>query len=88
MMSGGLESTAAFFEIPAETVPGVSKLTVTGGRHVTVVNHRGLRHFSPELLEIDCGRRIIRLRGSGFELEKLTRGELRFRGKVLLIEFD
>jgi sporulation protein YqfC len=87
-MPRGLESAAAFFEIPAETLPGVPKLTVTGGSRISVENHRGIRHFSPEMLEIDCGRRTIRLRGSGFELEKLTPGELRLRGRVLQIEFD
>lgn len=87
-MGKGLESAAAFFDIPAETLPNVPKLTVTGGSNIVVENHRGIRVFSPELIEIDCGRQVLRLRGSGFELEKLTPGELRIRGGLLIAELD
>ena len=87
-MGKGLERAAAFFDIPAETLPNVPKLTVTGGSSILVENHRGIRTFSPELIEIDCGRQLLRLRGSAFELEKLTGGELRIRGGLLYAELE
>ncbi|MGI6029331.1 MAG: YabP/YqfC family sporulation protein [Candidatus Heteroscillospira sp.] len=87
-MGKGLESAAAFFDLPAETLPNVPKLTVTGGSSVVVENHRRIQVFSQELIEIDCGRQLLRLRGSAFELEKMTPGELHIRGKLLMAELD
>ena len=87
-MGKRLEKAAQFFDIPAETLPGVPKLTVTGNTAVTVENHHGIRSFSEELIELDCGKKILRLHGSGFILEKLTAAELRIRGELLYAELD
>ncbi|MGE4354240.1 MAG: YabP/YqfC family sporulation protein [Oscillospiraceae bacterium] len=87
-MGKGLENIAAFFDIPAETLPNVPKFTVTGGSQITVENHRAIREFSEELIEIDCGRQVLRLRGSGFELKKLTGEGIRIAGRLLYAELE
>ena len=87
-MGKGLESAAAFFDIPAETLPDVPKITITGGSSVSVENHRGVSMFSDELIEISCGRGAIRLRGSGFELRSISASEIRIHGRLLCVELD
>lgn len=87
-MGNGLEKAAAFFDIPAETLPNVPKFTVIGGDSICVENHRGIRVFSEELIEINCGRQILRLRGGGFRLEKITTDEVKIRGQLLYAELE
>ncbi len=87
-MSKGLEAVAAFFDIPAETLPNVPKLTVTGSSAISIENHSGLRTFSDDLMEINCGKQVFRIRGSGFVLKKISKDELKIQGKLLYAELD
>ena len=87
-MGQRLEKAAAIFDIPAETLPDVPKLTVTGNNCVQIENHRGIRFFSTDLIEVSFGKRVVRLRGSAFMLEKITPEELRIKGKLILAELD
>jgi len=86
-MGKGMERAAQFFDIPAETLPNVPKLTVTGSRNIVVENHRSIKVFSGELIEIDCGEKSLSLHGSGFILEKMAAGEIKIRGELLYAEF-
>ena len=87
-MGKGLEKAAAFFDIPAETLPDVLKLTVTGGRSICVENHRAIRSFSPDLIEVDCGRQLLHIRGSELRIERLSRSEIRIIGQFIYAELD
>ena len=87
-MGKGLESAASFFDIPAETLPDVPKITVTGTSTVCVENHRGIELFSDDTIQINCGRKMLRLRGSGFEIAGISSGEIRIRGQLLSLELD
>ncbi len=87
-MSKGLENIAAYFDIPAETLPNVPKLTVTGSSGIMIENHCGIRTFSDDLIEINCGKQVFRIRGSGFVLKKIDKDELKIKGKLLYAELD
>lgn len=87
-MGKGLAAVAAYFDIPAETLPNVPKFTITGNNRITVENHHGIKEFSEELIEIDCGKQSLRLRGSGFMLKKLSADELKISGKLIYIELE
>ena len=52
-MGKGLESAASFFDIPAETLPDVPKITITGTSTVCVENHRGIELFSDDTIQIN-----------------------------------
>lgn len=87
-MGQRLESAAAFFDIPAETLPNVPKLTITGNNCVQIENHKGIQFFSSELIELSFGRQVVRLRGSAFVLELITPEELRIKGRLISAELD
>ena len=87
-MGKGMERAAQFFDIPAETLPNVPKLTVTGSRSIVVENHRYIKLFSGELIEIDCGEKTLNLHGSDFILERLGAGEVKIHGELLYAEFS
>ncbi len=87
-MGKRLEKTAAFFDIPAEALPDIPKLIITGSHRIVIENYSKIRSFSPERIEIACGGQSLCLRGDAFELERLTASELHIRGRVLLAELD
>lgn len=87
-MGKSIENLAAYFDIPAETLPSVSKFTVTGGNIITIENYRSIREFSDDLIEIDCGKQIIRLRGSGFAIEKINNDEAKITGTLMYAELE
>ena len=63
------EEIAGRLDLPAETVAGVPKLTVTGRRRALIENHRGLLQYSRDCIEVDGGRvrprREFAARGDG-----------------------
>lgn len=50
-------------DLPAESVAGVPKLTVTGRRRALVENHCGLLEYSHECIVVDGGRVRVCIRG-------------------------
>ena len=51
-------------DLPAESVAGVPKLTVTGRRRALVENHCGLLEYSHECIVVDGGRVRVCIRGT------------------------
>ena len=42
-------------ELPAEIVPGVGSVTVSGGRRALIEGHRGILAFSEDLVAVSSG---------------------------------
>jgi sporulation protein YqfC len=75
------------FDLPPEAVAGVPKVTLTGSRRVLIENHRGLREYSRECVEINGGRIRIRLQGQGLELRAMDAGDILLTGDIFTVEF-
>lgn len=82
------EELADRLMLPAEICAGSAKLTVCGKRHVLVENHKGILSYGDELVELDCGDMIIRLRGDELRLAAMDKQDIAISGKLLVIEFD
>ena len=82
------ERAAEIFDLPAESVAGVPKLTITGCRYAVVENHRGITTYSRELIEVDGGRVHLRIRGEALELTAMDRSVLIIRGQIYAAEFE
>jgi sporulation protein YqfC len=76
------------FDLPAEVVAGVPKLTVTGCRRVLVENHKGITEYGRELIEISGGRVKVRVHGEGLELVAMNHTELLIAGQIFTVEFE
>lgn len=72
--------------LPAELVPGVPKLTLSGGSEVLVENHGGLKSYSRELIEVRGRSLLLQIRGEDLELAAMTKTELVLRGIIVAIE--
>lgn len=82
------EEIAGRLDLPAETVAGVPKLTVTGRRRALIENHKGLLQYSHDCIEVDGGRVRLRIRGSNLQLVAMDRSDLLISGVILSAEFE
>ena len=82
------ERAAEILDLPAESMTGVPKLTVTGCRHAVIENHRGILAYSRELIEVDGGRERLRIQGEGLELTAMDKRVLIICGQIFGIEFE
>ena len=82
------EEIAGRLDLPAETVAGVPKLTVTGRRRALIENHRGLLQYSRDRIEVDGGRVRLRIRGANLQLVAMDRSDLLISGVILSAEFE
>lgn len=75
------------FQIPAELVPGVPRVTMSGGSEVQVENHGGLKSYSHECVEVRGRNLLLQIRGDDLELVAMTRSDIVIRGIIVAVEF-
>ena len=83
-----LESVAGRFDLPADVVAGVPKVTVTGTSQVLVENHRGLLAYSDTEVAVDGKNVRVRVRGDGLLLRAMDREMLLVTGTILGVDFS
>lgn len=81
------EETAERFDLPADAVAGVPKLTITGKARVVVENHKGLLEYGESMIEVGGGRVRIRVHGAGLELRAMNKDDLVITGQIISVEF-
>jgi len=74
------------FRLPAELVPSVPKLTLSGGSEALIENHGGLKSYSRDLIEVRGRNLLLQIRGEDLELAAMTKTELVLRGIIVAIE--
>ncbi len=73
-------------KLPAELVPGVPKLTLSGGGQALIENHAGLKSYLSDCVEIRGRNGFLRIRGQALELAAMTKTEIVIRGIIVAIE--
>lgn len=74
------------FDLPSELVPGVPKLTLSGGSEVLIENHGGLRSYSRDLIEVRGRNMLMQIRGEDLELAAMTKNDIIIQGIIVAIE--
>jgi len=75
-----------FLDLPAELVPGVPRLTMSGGSEVLVENHGGLRSYARDLIEVRGRNMLLQIRGEDLELAAMTKTDIVIRGIIVAVE--
>ena len=76
------EALARFFALPEDALLDVPRITMVGDLAVFIQNHRGIRRFTSELLEVDTGRGMLVVRGEGMVLGGIGAEEIRLVGRI------
>ena len=74
------------FDLPAELVPGIPKLTMSGGSEVLVENHGGLKSYSRDCIEVRGRNMLLQIRGEDLELATMTKAYIVIRGIIVAVE--
>jgi len=74
------------FDLPAELVPGVPKLTLSGGSEVLIENHGGLKSYSRDLIEVRGRNALMQIRGEDLELAAMTKNDIVIQGIIVAVE--
>jgi sporulation protein YqfC len=83
-----LEKAAETFDLPAEVLAGMPKITMTGYRRVHIECHKGLLEYDGSLIVVNGGPVIIKVRGEELELCSMSSEELLITGTVYGIDFE
>lgn len=75
-----------FLNLPAELVPGVPRLTMSGGSEVLIENHGGLKSYTNECIEVRGRNMLVQIRGEDLELAMMTKTEIIIRGIIVAVE--
>lgn len=75
-------------DIPAESLPGAPRITISGGNRVLVEGHRGLLEYAEDrIAAAGPGCRIL-IKGEGLGLVAMDRQELVVSGKLWAVELE
>jgi len=76
------ERVARWFELPADVIAGVPRVTLLGETEARVGNHRGLIAYSPRLVVIALESGELRVAGSDLVIARICREEVVIAGKI------
>ena len=80
------EETAHRFDLPADAAAGLPRITLSGGRRVTVENHRGLLGWSETYAEISGGRVRVCITGTDLYLRVMKKDAVVITGEIHRVE--
>lgn len=83
-----MEAVTRRLDLPETLLDGTARVTLTGGTHARIENHRCLLAFSPETLEVACGKQRVRLVGTGLRILCMDRQEIQLSGRILTVEVE
>jgi len=79
---------AGVFELPGDLVFDLPRVTLIGNIEVTVENHRGLIHYSPDRVVIGFGQGQIVIGGQGLAIGSITPEEITLTGRVAFVNLE
>ena len=82
-----LSEAAEIFDLPADAVAGLPHIEVVGNRHFYMAHHKGIISYSGEEIAINGDKLLVRVRGSGLELQSMSGEALRIRGEISSVEW-
>lgn len=81
------EKISNTFDLPKDIVLDISKIIIIGTGQITVENHKGIIEYSEELIRINVGSSIMKLRGRKLTIKTILQEEITITGEITNIEF-
>jgi sporulation protein YqfC len=63
--------TAAILDLPQDVVQDIPRITIIGNIQLSVENHRGVLHFSPDLLRLATERGELEVAGADLVIRSI-----------------
>lgn len=87
-MSKFMENIAERFQLPAEVLGDLPRMTLTGNTQLLIENHRGLLGYTEECVEVGGGRLRIRVRGADLRLKAMDADSLLIGGTIFGVDTE
>lgn len=75
-------------DLPAETLPGVPKVTMLGRDTILIENHKGILEYGPGCVRLITALGILRIGGDELELTELGKELVTVRGHADSVLFE
>ena len=82
-----IDLAAERLEIPAFGLHGLPRLTLTGNRQMLVEQHRGLKRYGSDVIELALQRGSLRLTGQDLRLVAMDKEAVLIAGEISGLEF-
>lgn len=79
--------TAKLLEVPQDVILDLPRLTMIGNMQLYIENHRGVLHFSSELLKLALGQGALEVRGENLVMRGIQTEEVFIEGKIHDIKY-
>lgn len=80
--------TANWLDLPQDTLSDTPRLAMIGNRHLIVENHRGIVHFSNELVRLALTNGELEISGSELVIRVIWTEEIRIEGIIRNITYN
>lgn len=84
---GILENALEKYGLPSDAF-GACRICLSGMKHASIENCRGLLEYSSECIVVDCKKEKIRICGEGLIIIAMKREELIIGGKIISLELE
>lgn len=85
---GFLLRTAQTFDLPADIVAGLPRIELIGNGQLRMENHRGILSYREEEVVISGGKLLVRVQGSGLELQSMSANALLVAGIIQSVSLE
>lgn len=85
MKEGFLEKAARKMDLPGQ-IAGQARVDIRGFREVYIENHQGLLEYGDNEIHINCGKAVLKLKGSRFIIRAMSADGLHIEGQLTGLE--
>lgn len=78
--------TATILDLPQDVALDLPRITMIGGLQLTVENHRGVLHFSPQSLRLRMDRGEVEVTGENLIIRTIGTEEVFVEGTILGVQ--
>jgi sporulation protein YqfC len=78
--------TATILDLPQDVVLDLPRITMIGGLQLTVENHRGVLHFSPQSLRLAMDNGEVEVTGQDLIIRNIGAEEVSVEGMITGVE--
>ena len=77
---------AEAFDLPADVISALPHIELIGDCQLLMHSHQGILAYSTQVIDINGGKLVLRIRGERLELTSMTGSEVRIQGKIAALE--
>ncbi len=78
---------AELFALPLELAAGQCHMEILGDGRFFLEGHEGILSYGTEEIDINVGKMVVRVVGSGLALRAMTRREVHIAGRIDAVTF-